>query len=122
MRIMPIDREECFVKAGIYKAELINVGNHHNGIEERVNFQFSIADGDYNGAIISRATKQHWTPESKLAQTVSGVLGRAMRPEEFKREIDLKGMVGKKCYLWITEETDRQGNIYPSINQVMYQN
>ena len=122
MLIKPIEQEECFVKAGIYKAELIHVGSHHNGIEERINFQFSIDGGDYEGAIISRATKQQWTPGSKLAQTVSGVLGRSIKSEEFKREFDLDGIVGRKCYLWVTEETDRHGTPYPSINQVMYQN
>jgi len=122
MLIKPIDREDCFVKAGIYKAELIHVGSHHNGIEERINFQFSIVDGLYEGTIISRATKQHWTPGSRLAHTVSGVLGRSIRPEEFNQEIDLNGIVGRKCCLWVTEEKDRQGTPYPSINQVMYQN
>ena len=122
MLIDPIESEESYVDPGIYKAELVNVGSHNNGIEDRFSFQFSIIDGDYEGSMISKTTKTLWTPQSKLAQTVSGLLGRSIRIEEFKRGFDLKNVIGMQCCIWVTEGIDQQGNTYPSVREVMYQN
>ena len=122
MLINPIEREECNLQSGIYRAKLINVGKHHNGIEDRFSFQYTITDGEYEGFAISKTTKTLWTPLSKLAQTVSGLLGQPLEADEFKREFDLNRIIGKQCCLWVTEETDKHGNTYPLIKEVMHQN
>jgi len=120
MIVQPRTNEQSInVPEGIHQARLIGVGSKHNGIEERIEFRFSLLKEPVAELIISMTAKDNWSYKSRLAETVSSLLGRQLDFEEYRRPYDLDSLVGSDCVLWVVDETDRQGNSYSAIKQVM---
>jgi hypothetical protein len=63
-------------------------------------------DHEYEGKELSRLVSQKFNPQSHLFQTVQGLLGRPIRPNE---EIDLDDLVGRPCVLNVGHNVKERG-------------
>ena len=99
---------------GIYKAKLSEVRQFSNHYGERIGFVFTVA----NGETVMRSTAPNFTPQSKLADVVQGLLGRQLRPDEYELGIDLSELVGNECQLLISQCRGKNGSVYSNVEKV----
>ena len=85
MVLKPKSKVSAVVVAdGSYKARLSNVTQFSNAYGLRVGFEFTLHGDGVEGQAVMRSTNPELSAKSKLAEVVSGLLGRELTSNEIK--------------------------------------
>lgn len=114
----PAPKAPVLVKDGTYPAILSDVRTFTNTYGERVGFEFTIAEGEYQGQKVMRSTAPQLTKLSKLAQVVEGVLGRELSDSELSKGVDLESIIGRPCQILVLQSRGKAGATYSNVERV----
>src|SRR5262249_43327176 len=93
------------VPAGNYQGEFLGVESFQDQAKkyaEGLRWKWKIIASPQAGQIASRITSAHPSPKNACGKIISGLLGRALKPEE---EIDIDSLIGK-AFLLIVAQAD----------------
>jgi hypothetical protein len=106
------------VPNGTYKAKLTNIKQFENSYGTRLGFEFTIQEGDQDGATIMRSTSPNLSRQSKLAELLRGLLGRALDELELTSGMDVEELVGTECQILVLQSKGKNGQLYSNVEQV----
>ena len=106
------------VKDGTYQAELTGIRQFTNSYGPRLGFEFTIKGGPADGAAVMRSTAPQLTPQSKLAEVLTGLLGRELTQAELTGGIDIEGMVGTRCQILVLQNRSKAGAVFSNVERV----
>lgn len=119
MVLKPKSRTEAVVVPdGSYKATLSKVTQFSNAYGLRVGFEFILHGDAVEGAAVMRSTNPELSAKSKLAEVVSGLLGRELTRDEIKSGYDVEQLVGKDCNVLVLNSKSKNGAIYSNIERI----
>jgi hypothetical protein len=100
------------LKNGIHEAELVMTEPYRNDHGRRQRFVFRLMDGE----LISTSAAASSVMRGRLGHLVSGMLGRAVEPEEF---INLELFVGQRFLLVTEQKKSRAGVTFPEVLHIL---
>jgi len=106
------------VKDGTYQAELTGIRQFTNSYGPRLGFEFTIKGGPSDGTAVMRSTAPQLTPQSKLAEVLTGLLGRELTQAELTGGIDIEGMVGTRCQILVLQNRSKAGAVFSNVERV----
>lgn len=120
--VKPKAAQATLVKDGTYRAHLTGVRQFTNAYGERIGFEFTIHGGPHHGATVLRSTAPQLTARSKLADVLTGVLGRELTEQELEKGLDLEELVGLECQILVLQQRSKTGAIYSNVERVFSAN
>ncbi len=106
------------VQNGIYSAKLSDIRQFQNAYGDRLGFEFTIKGGDCDGLSVMRSTTPNLTAKSKLAELLTGLLGRSLKDFELTGGMDIEDLIGTECQLLIMQSQGRNGQTYSNVEKV----
>jgi hypothetical protein len=107
------------IPAGLYPARLDSVTRYQGGWSERVGFVFHIAEGKYLGKTVTLSTATNLNRQSKLGETLHGLLGRELSDAEVTGGFDPECLVGTECDVLVMKRTNRSGKAYLTVDRIL---
>ena len=108
------------VKDGTYRATLSNLKQFANTYGERVGFEFTISGGQFDGEKVMRSTAPQLTKQSKLAEVIEGIMGRALTDHELQGGFDLEDLIDKECSILVLQSKSKTGAVYSNVERVFH--
>lgn len=106
------------VKDGTYQAELTGIRQFANAYGERIGFEFTIEGGQFDGVKVMRSTAPQLTQQSKLAEVLTGLMGRELTHAELAGGIDIEELIGSKCQILVLQSKSKTGAVYSNVERV----
>lgn len=106
------------VREGTYDAELTGVSQFSNAYGPRIGFEFTIQGGDYNGVQLLRSTAPQLSAKSRLADVLSGLLGRELTESELMGGMDVEALIGTRCRVLVLTGRNRSGGVFSNIERI----
>ena len=106
------------IKDGTYLATLSNIKPFSNNYGPRVGFEFTIVGGAHDSQKVMRSTAPQLTSQSKLAELIEGVTGRALTGKELSEGFDLAELVGAQCNILVLQQRSKTGAVYSNVERV----
>ena len=106
------------VPNGTYKAKLTNIKQFENSYGTRLGFEFTIIEGDQDGNTVMRSTTPNLSRQSKLAELLRGLLGRALDEFELTSGMDIEDLIGTECNILVLQSRGKNGQHYSNVEQV----
>ena len=103
---------------GTYPATLTDIEQFSNAYGPRIGFEFTLQGGDVDGIKVMRSTSPNLSPRSKLADLLSGLMGRAIEKEEIAQGIDIEQLIGIECKVLVLQAQTKAGQTYSNVEQV----
>lgn len=103
---------------GIYPATLTGIKQFENAYGARVGFEFTLRGGDLDGTVTMRSTSPNLSKYSKLAEILSGLIGRSLEDQEIMAGIDIEELVGTNCKVLVLQSKAKSGQVYSNVEQV----
>ena len=106
------------IKDGTYRATVSNLKQFANTYGERIGFEFTISGGQFDGEKVMRSTAPQLTKQSKLAEVIEGILGRALTDKELQGGFDLEDLIDKECSILVLQSKSKTGAVYSNVERV----
>lgn len=106
------------IKDGVYRARLVEVRQYANGFGGRLGFVFVLVGGSEEGRQLIRSTASHLGQQGKLAETLTGLLGRGLTEMDWTDGLDQERLIGLECNLLVLQAKGKDSNIYSNIERV----
>jgi hypothetical protein len=106
------------VKDGTYQAELTGIRQFTNSYGPRLGFDFTIRGGPADGTAVLKSTAPLLTPQSKLAEVLTGLLGRELTQDELTGGIDIEGLAGTRCQVLVLQGRSKSGAVFSNVERV----
>lgn len=106
------------VPNGTYKAVLTNVTQFQNIYGHRVGFEFTLQNEGVTGAKVLRSTSPVLSAKGKLAEVLSGLLGRQLTNEELATGVDVETLIGKECEILVLQTKGKNGETYSNVERI----
>lgn len=112
------DVSAVVVPEGTYKATLSKVTTFANAYGERVGFEFTLHGNGIEGEKVMRSTNPVLTAKSKLAEVLSGLLGRELTQAELSKGMDVEQLIGKGCNVLVLNSKAKNGVTYSNVERI----
>ena len=106
------------IKDGTYRATVSNLKQFANTYGERIGFEFTIQGGQFDGERVMRSTAPQLSKQSKLAEVIEGILGRALTDKELQGGFDLEDLIDKECSILVLQSKSKTGAVYSNVERV----
>ena len=106
------------IKDGTYRATVSNLKQFANTYGERIGFEFTIQGGQFDGERVMRSTAPQLSKQSKLAEVIEGILGRALTDKELQGGFDLEELIDKECSILVLQSKSKTGAVYSNVERV----
>jgi len=106
------------VSDGIHQAVLSNVTSFDNAYGQRVGFEFTVVGGSADGAKLMRSTSPVLSEKSKLAEVLTGLLGRDLTSVELESGIDVEQLVGVQKSVLVLKTKSKGGAVYSNVERI----
>ena len=113
--VKPKNREKNITVAdGIYPATLSKVSQFSNAYGERIGFEFTLNDGNK----VIRSTNTVLSEKSKLAEVITGLMGKRLTNTQIEQGIDLDTLIGTECMLLVVNGASKNGIVYSNVERI----
>lgn len=106
------------VPDGTYKATLSNVTQFENVYGQRVGFEFTLQGAGVDGAKVMRSTSPVLSAKGKLAEVLTGLLGRELTGKELTSGIDVEALIGYECEVLVLQSRGKNGATYSNVERI----
>lgn len=106
------------VPDGTYKATLSKVTSFSNVYGDRVGFEFTLHGKGVEGETVMRSTAPVLSARSKLAEVLSGLLGRELTDDEISKGMDVEQLVGTLCNVLVLTSKAKNGQTYSNVEKI----
>jgi len=106
------------IRDGTYSAAVTGIRQFANSFGERIGFEFTILSGQHKGEKVMRSTAPQLTRQSKLAEVITGVIGRELTEKELEKGYDLEELIDQACNILVITSKSRAGVTYSNVERV----
>jgi len=103
---------------GIYSAVLSRVYPFENSYGPRVGFEFTLAGNGIEGAKVVKSTSPNLSVKGKLAEVITGLVGRELTDDELSNGVDTERLVGSKCSVLVLKAKTKAGTAYSAVERI----
>lgn len=106
------------VPDGVHQAVLSKVTSFDNAYGQRVGFEFTLVGGSADGSKVMRSTSPVLSEKSKLAEVLTGLLGRDLTRAEIESGIDVEQLVGVHRSVLVLKTKGKGGAVYSNVERI----
>jgi len=105
--------------AGLYPACLSTVTRYESQWGPRIGFVFCISEGAHKGKTVTLTTGTNLSRQSKLGETLRGLLARELADYELRAGFDPECLEGTECRILVEERATRCGTPYMTVDRIL---
>jgi len=109
----------ALVPDGMYSAVLSNVTMFENVYGQRVGFEFTLKGEGVEGSKVMRSTSPTLSARGKLAEVLSGLLGRELTPAELTTGVDASKLIGCECEVLVLQAKGKGGAMFSNVERII---
>ena len=106
------------VPDGTYGATLSEVRQFENSYGDRLGFEFTLHGDEVEGSTVMRSTSIQLTMQSKLAEMLRALIGRALTDQELNAGIDLEQFIGNTYQVAVRQKQGKHGHTYSNVEHI----
>lgn len=109
----------ALVPDGMYSAVLSNVTMFENVYGQRVGFEFTLTGAGVEGSKVMRSTSPTLSAKGKLAEVLSGLLGRDLTAAELASGVDASKLIGCECEVLVLQSKGKNGAMFSNVERII---
>jgi hypothetical protein len=115
------ENSAAVVPDGTYPATLTKVSQFDNAYGQRIGFEFTLAGKGVDGSKVMRSTSPVLSSKGKLAEVLTGLMGRELTPKELTNGVDVEKLVGAECKVLVLQSKGKNGATYSNVERIFQQ-
>lgn len=109
------------VPDGTYTAKLTKVSQFDNAYGQRIGFEFTLTSKGVEGCKVMRSTSPVLSAKGKLAEVLTGLMGRELTAKELNQGVDAEALVGSECKVLVLQSRGKNGATYSNVERIFHQ-
>lgn len=115
------ENSAAVVPDGTYPATLTKVSQFANAYGERIGFEFTLSGKGVDGMKVMRSTSPVLSIKGKLAEVLTGLMGRELTQKDLNGGVDVEKLIGSECKVLVLQSKGKNGATYSNVERIFQQ-
>jgi len=115
------DNSAAVVPDGTYQATLSKVSQFENAYGQRIGFEFTLSGKGVDGMKVMRSTSPVLSAKGKLAEVLTGLMGRELTQKDLSSGVDVEKLIGSECKVLVLQSKGKNGATYSNVERIFQQ-